>query len=59
VTQFDAAIAQQDNFPPDKITDLQLSVAIYGTDYITMQWTAPGDNLSYGTGRVSIFNNKK
>ena len=54
VVNFDSTIASQDNFAPDKITDLKIVESIYGTDYFTIGWTTPGDDKSYGTGSVMI-----
>lgn len=48
---FDPDIAAQDNFAPQQIRDLDLLQAIYGEDYITLGWTAPGDDLDWGTGK--------
>ena len=50
VENFDAAVALQDNFAPDRIRDLVLTEAVYGTDKVTMRWTSPGDDIMYGTG---------
>jgi len=49
VSDFDAAIAAQDNFPPDRIRDLRLTAAKFGTDFVSVSWTAPGDDVTYGT----------
>ncbi|XP_067931207.1 calcium-activated chloride channel regulator 1-like [Watersipora subatra] len=49
VEGFDLTIASQDNFAPSKITDLRIVESIYGTDYFTFGWTAPGNDLTYGT----------
>ena len=54
VSNFDAAVALQDNFPPDKIRDLRLTAARFGTDYVVVSWTAPGDDVTYGTGQCSF-----
>jgi len=48
VENFDAAIAAQDNFAPDRIRDLRLTAAKFGTDFVTVSWTAPGDDVTYG-----------
>lgn len=50
VSDFDPVIAAQDNFAPDRIRDLRLAVAVYGSNNITLEWTAPGDDLYTGTG---------
>ena len=52
---FDPVIASQDNFAPGRISDLTVEEAIYGTDYFTIKWTTPGDDLTYGTGALSLF----
>ena len=54
MSNFDAAVALQDNFPPDKIRDLRLTAARFGTDYVVVSWTAPGDDVTYGTCQCSF-----
>ena len=52
---FDPVIASQDNFAPGRISDLTVEEAIYGTDYFTIRWTTPGDDLTYGIGALLLF----
>ena len=51
VVNYDPTIASQDNFAPDKITDLRIIESVYGTDFFTIGWTAPGDDKAYGNGK--------
>ena len=55
VENFDAAVTLQDNFAPDRIRDLVLTEAVYGTDKVTMRWTSPGDGIMYGTGMYYLY----
>lgn len=54
VENYNAAVALQDNFAPDRIKDLRVTAAVYGTDYISMSWTAPGDDIMYGSGKLLL-----
>lgn len=54
VRNFDASVAAQDNFEPDRIRDLTLAAAVYGASDITVKWTAPGDDLDQGTGILCV-----
>lgn len=54
------SVSNTDNYPPSRITDLfVVDVQTNPDKSVTIQFTAPGDDLDFGTGKSSqkfIFN---
>ena len=42
----------RDIYPPSRILDLKVTKALYEDSSITLEWTAVGDDLDEGNGRL-------
>lgn len=52
------SVSSTDNYPPSRVSDLYV-VDVFQTNpekSVTIQFTSPGDDLDFGTGKLLKFN---
>ena len=55
VIQVEIAIPAVDVYSPNRVTDLKVASIQVNQMVLTIEWTAPGDDLDQGTGPSSQF----
>ena len=43
------------NYPPGRVTDLKVVAVQFNKMSVTIEWTAPGEQLDQGTGKIFSF----